>query len=180
MADDKDLSYWPQTATGRVDLIGKVGAIILVIFGVVEYFDRKDETRVSRTQELMKEYATGPLRDAQNVINSTILDHLASIEAIRAVQWDADAAATAHADIVQFLVWDSRDADGLVREIDDLLEFYERVTICVETRLCDREVARAYFTTDADWLFENFRPYILQRRENAPGFATISERLIDI
>jgi hypothetical protein len=169
---------FPETLAKWIDLIAKLGAIFVVCFGVFEYLDSKEALRISRTQDLMKEYTAGSVGEARRLISQTLQLYIPVIDKLRATPMSSEAAAAAHADLVHFLVRESRDAKGLAAEIDTVLEFYERLFVCVEHRLCDADIARAYFQSDVRWTFSNFRPYILERRKNSSNYAVEAERLV--
>src|SRR5262249_37590268 len=130
-ATDKTRLF-PETLAKWIDLIAKLGAIFVVCFGVFEYLDGKDALRISRTQELMKEYTAGPVGEARRVISQTLQSYIRVIDKLRAIPMSGEAAAAAHADLVHFLVSESRDAKGLAAELDTVLEFYERLVVCVD------------------------------------------------
>jgi hypothetical protein len=176
-AGSDDTRFLPPTLSGWINVIAKLGAIFLVGFGVFEYLEGKSALRISRTQELMKEYAVGPVGDARRLISQTLQSNIRIIEKLRAKPMSREAATAANTDLVHFLVTESRDAKGLAAELDTLLEFYERLVVCVEYHLCDADITRAYFQNDARWTFSSFRPYILERRENSSDYAAIAERL---
>ncbi len=172
--------FMPTALTEWIDILAKIGAVFVVAFGIYQYLDSKTGVRITRTQDFMKEYSSGSVAEARHTVSQTLRSNLPVIEKLRALSMKPEAATDAHADIVRFFVWDSRDSKGLADELDTVIDFYERLVICVENSLCDRSIARAYFQADALWLFRNFRPYILDRRANSPNFAVVAERLTSL
>ena len=174
----KPKGFLPENLGTWVDIVAKVGAIFVVIFGVVEYLEAQRSARVTRTQEFMTRYSSQPVLRARTAVSSVLRDNLPTIQDIRSVALNPSAASQAHKDLVQFLVSESRGGTGLASEIDSLVDFYGMLEVCVEEGVCERSVAVAYFSTDAKRLLENFRPYVEDRRVLAPDYGLAAERLI--
>jgi hypothetical protein len=168
--------FLPRRLGEWADLFAKVSAGLFIVFAVTEYWEAQRAARVARTQDFMSRYVTDPIYTARTTISAELRDNLESIGAIRSVELAPSAAEQAHKDLVQFLVYDSRNGAGLAAEVDALVDFFGMAAICVEQRLCDPAAARAYFAGDVDRLLNNFRPYVEERRRLAPDYAAAAER----
>ena len=169
-------SFWPTTLSDWIDSVAKIGAIFVVGFGVFEYIDRKEAARIEATQDLMQEYSKGEVLAARQLILQTTLPHLPVVRRLQ----EAGAPSEAHKDLVTFLVNETRGGTGLGAEIDIMLEFAERVVVCVEQEICNESVAVAYFGLGYSVFFKNFSPYIQERRQNFPEFARTGERILNL
>lgn len=168
-------SFLPASLSDWVDLVAKVGAIFVVLFGIFEYLESQRAARVARTQDFMTRYVSDPIGAARNIISGVLRDNLQAIQDIRSAPMTASAAQQAHKDLVQFLVNESRNGAGIAAQLDTMFDFYGALETCVEQSLCEASVAHAYFGADARRLVENFKPYIAERRGSAPDYAAAAE-----
>lgn len=174
MGDDADPPFLPRTLATWADVLAKAGAVFVFAFGVYQFLDAKQAARVAATQALMHEYSSDELQAARETILRTVLPHLPTIERLQA----AGAPPAAQADLVRFLVNETRGGIGLGAEIDMVLDFAGRVAVCVEQEVCDKATAVAYFQAGYTTLYANFAPYIALRRKNFPQFAQLGETLV--
>src|SRR4051812_15410795 len=94
------------------------------------------------------------------MISAELRGRLAELARIRMTPMPPAVAAEVHANVARTLVSRSRGGSGLGAELGLLLDRFDKVQVCVEKCLCDRDTAQAFLSDYARILWTNFRPYI--------------------
>ena len=145
------------------------GAIVAgAIFAVVQYFEAREAKRVERSMTYIYTFERGEVASARAVVNGALRPYAADFAAMakRGGVSTADKKA-----IILTLVED--DSEGrLADSIDRQVDFYEGLRLCVGENLCSNGVIEGYFCPErAAILWNDFKPYIDERRANNPDYA---------
>jgi hypothetical protein len=181
---DEQKNYW--------DLVISIITIIGVLLGGAltfeQYVEAKTKDRVERTFEFLSRYNQTPLSDdnaALNAVWSRVLT--ATLDKIRRQDLKPGPAhdalvrnildtIDAPASPVSPAKPDSGDAakdTPIPEKISDMIEFYDQLAVCVDAGLCDEDLARTYFGTEAYGFFSNAYPFVCRERHtwNDPNYA---------
>lgn len=133
--------------------IGVFTVIAGAIWGVVEYESKQAEARVKETLALVDRFHKPPFSDAFTRVN---------------VVWSANEAklaevATDEKKLNQFtlgVIADNKLDDALLTTFD----FYREVKVCIDRKICEADVAKAFFMSDARAIYNTNYPYITAKR----------------
>lgn len=173
-----------------LDVLGIAGLLVGGIFAAIQYVDAKAAQRTSRTFEYIERYESGDVAEARRAINRVLRQYLEQFEELKA----AGLAREERDDLVRSIIraeveiqsgGSARSAgnpsalespETVEDKIDRIVEFYDGLKICVDEELCNRRVAVNYFAPDEARIFwDNFYPYILDRRQNYAGYGDALE-----
>jgi len=170
---DQKASARPKGAlhvVGRViDLSSRVALLAAGAFAVVQYLQSLQDLRVERTTQYITRYEDGNASVARRSINSLFRPYVAQFNELRQL---GGVSPDMQYEIVKAIA-ETDEGHGLFDRIDTVVDFYEGLWTCVREHLCDQPVAEGYFASgEAAEFWNNFEPYILDRRANNPSFAT--------
>ena len=188
------LNRWRQhypLVRETLDVLGIAGLLAGGVFAAIQYSDAKDAERTSRTFEYIARYESGDVAEARRAINRVLRQYISQFEDLEAdglpdKQRDDMVRRIIRTDVELQLT--SRQANGpagatieapetIEDKIDRVVEFYDGLDICVEEELCKSRVAVNYFSPNEARIFwDNFRPYILDRRKNYEGYGKALEK----
>lgn len=162
------ITFWPQTAFKWADLTLKIILIFASIGAVYQYFDIKQANRVKQTMEQLKSFNSGELQSAQLKLSATWEAYQKSFEALnrQTVASEQDKARI-QAKIVLPIIRQKK----LQQEIGLLVDFFENLQVCVQHRICDKQVSRDFFGGYADYFYRLHRPWIETQRAVIPDYA---------
>ena len=140
----------------------KVFAVIAAgVITVSEYYQHKEGEQVKLTLSYVERFNSSKLLDMRNLIdmkldeeNETIISTLSKKD-LSEVEMEK-----AYGQLIVDIVEKHR----MSLQLKTLLAFHEEVVLCVNTALCNEQVARDFFTTDAKELFKGFYPFICDER----------------
>ena len=160
---------WPQTAVDWLELTLKGILIFASIGAVYQYFDVKQENRVKQTMEQLKSFNSGRLQTAQSKLSKTWEDYQLSFAALnRQTVTSEQDKSRLQAKIVLPIIRKHK----LQQDIGLLVDFFENLQVCVQHRICDKQVSRGFFGGYADSFFRLHRPWIEMQRKVIPGYAS--------
>jgi hypothetical protein len=142
-ADLKNLFDIAKSAVGIIAVVG--GAI----WGVIEYHNKVVADRVKETLAMVERFHKAPFNDAYARINSV---------------WSANEGKAAE------IATDPKKVDAFVisvineNKLDDplitMFDFFREVQVCVDRKICDREVANAFFLSEARAIYHTNYAFI--------------------
>ena len=149
------------------------------LFTVVQYFQAREESRIERSLQLVELWEQPDYQDAQKALKarlaglteqySGLLGANPSAEERRIYAERIGIAALSEAGGTMPLA-EFRD------HFDRIVYFLNRVAFCVEGKLCQREVADAYFHDFGQSFWTYFEGYARQeRRRGSPNYAVTIE-----
>jgi len=50
-------------------------------------------------------------------------------------------------------------------EVDYVMNFYERIVTCINTRICDEELVAKFFSNNGRVFFRKYYPYLCRKRQ---------------
>lgn len=161
--------FWPQTVVNWLELTLKMILVLASIGAVYQYFDVKQENRVKQTMEQLKSFNSSKLQAAQFKLSATWEAYQKSFEALnrQTVASEQDKARI-QAKIVLPVIRHNK----LQQDIDLLVDFFENLQICVQHRICDKQVSLDFFGGYADYFYRLHRPWIEKQRAVIPGYAS--------
>ena len=180
MATDGPRQFLPSKLIEWIDLLVKVGAVFAAVFAVHQYMQARADARVANTLDYVSEFRDGRSRTGLAV--KQISEAMwRDADQIREFQWLAgqlppDQRDEAIRTMIAKFIYGTDESPGLRSEVDEIVSFFEALTICMEARLCDRATARAFFADYADVFWRNFDVYLVDQRALVADYAEGVER----
>jgi hypothetical protein len=170
-------SFWPHRAIDWINLIGQCILIIGGLGAVYQYFDVKQENRVKETMAQLQVFNSDPLLATRLKLGNVWESYQAPLSQLNqhAVKSDQDKARI-QATIVMPIIHQYQ----LRRDIDSLVDFFDNLSICIQNRICDGKVARAFLGSYAQSFYELHQPWIKQQRETTPHYANYLEAFVNL
>ncbi|TAD75326.1 MAG: hypothetical protein EAY70_10615 [Sphingomonadales bacterium] len=173
-----------------LDVLGIAGLLVGGIFAAIQYVDAKAAQRTSRTFEYIERYESGDVAEARRAINRVLRPYLEQFEDLEAeglprkerddvvrsiiraeveIQSASSAKAAGNPSAIE-------SPETVEDKIDRVVEFYDGLKVCVDEELCNERVTVNYFSPDEARIFwDNFYPYIMDRRANYPRYGDALE-----
>ncbi len=150
--------FFPGSLSGWGDLIAKMGAGAVLVFGYIEYRETQRASRIERVQAYEDDFRSGQVAEARRRIAETLRQQYAALDTLRTeTGLSPEDVAQAKRDIGAALIADN---PAFSSDLGLLIEFLDSVQTCIETRICEASVARANFASQASWVFNSFDPVI--------------------
>lgn len=150
--------FFPGSLAGWGDLIAKMGAGAVLVFGYVEYRETQRASRIERVQAYEDDFRSGQVAEARRRIAETLRQQYAALDTLQSeAGLSAEDVAQAKRDIGMALIAENPEFSS---DLGLLIEFLDSVQTCIETKICEASVARANFASQADWVFSSFDPVI--------------------
>ncbi|SNX59303.1 protein of unknown function [Nitrosomonas ureae] len=131
------------------------------IFGLVEYMGHKEDLRKSASLNLVTNYHSDVYLKNTEKLQNIWSNHYPNL-----IILSNDNILHNKEKIIAYnkFVIEMVSKESISQEIINILNFYERVAICVEAQLCDKEVIDNFFLNDGRTFFNKFYPYICALR----------------
>jgi len=131
------------------------------LFSLNEYLEHKTGEQVQRSLNYVERYNGDKLLDMRNTLSTKLDEENKSlVETLSNPELSQNELQAAYDKLILEIIKKHK----LAIQIKTLLGFHEELVLCVESQLCDEQVARDFFTTDAKALFRGFYPYICDQR----------------
>jgi hypothetical protein len=157
----------PEERFYIIETYWKIAIVAAALFAVYQFLDALEDRRVERSMDYIANFERGPVASARATVNAALRPYAADFAQMAKQGVSAEDKKA----IIKTLVEDDetgRLADALDRQVD----FYEGLRLCVGEDLCSRNVIAGYFCPErAAVLWNDFRPYIDERRANNPDYA---------
>lgn len=167
--------------SGLSKLIFSVFQLVIassLIGGFVEYRLYQNEQRVLQTLNLLERFQLGAVGDAQRKITSTLRQTEPAIKDLQNANLSPEAADRSRRQLIEFVIYDSNNGDGVWRELDTMFLFIDQISICVQKNVCDASLSDELFLDYSQTLFENFGDYVSEKRQYAPSYALKAEAFV--
>ncbi len=159
-----------QRWAGFVNVASNIVVLGGVVFSIYQFLAYQHEERVKFTFQFVEKFDDERFLDARRTVSQALQSYEQKIARLNQARMSADAEKKLRGRLAQFLVNDSNDNKGIVRELNLLIGFFNGLQICIEKNLCDRPVAIAFFNSHADSIWANFGPYVEQRRKAVKNY----------
>jgi len=168
---DRARRWFPRTLVKQLDLLVKLGLIGGGILAGVQYFEAKEEQRISRTLLYADRFEVEPLWTARQRLLEAFRSITPLVSEAEALGLGPEAVEALNSRIAQFFQSEA-GGEGVAPEIDQIVSFFDSLANCVEANLCDRTTARASLGDQAEILRTNLDAYIgLQRVNRSATYA---------
>jgi len=170
-------AFWPQTAVEWVELVGKCILIIGVLSAIYQYFDVKRENRVKETMAQLQVFSRDPLLATRLKLGNVWESYQPQLLQLkqRSVMSEEDKTLIQAKIVIPVI-----QQNQLQREIGSLVDFFDNLSICVQSRICDGKVAKAFFGSYAQSFYELHQPWIEKQRKTVPHYACHLEVFVDL
>lgn len=142
----------------RLLQIGKVAGTITFLFGIPygiwQYLEKQHDARVEQSLKLFDKFNTPPMTTYRETISKVVAKHKAELESAAKDE-------KALADAVIQLV----EKNDIESSLWLVMDFFDGVTICVVSNICDAQTAAQLFAGRAKDFYITFYQYIVARRK---------------
>jgi hypothetical protein len=177
----KGLWGWVEQTARIAASIGVAGAAIV---GVFEYMSANEDVRRERALTIVQDWQEDGQIDRYTRLQSFVEAKLETTDALPA-DMPPELLARAYQNLGYNWMVDLRGAEtasaaSIENDVDRLTLFFSQMETCISADLCNAEVLRAYFGSEARSFWQYFQGYAQLRRENnypaygAPVTALIS------
>ena len=157
-----------------LELAVKVGVIVAGVFAIFQYLDIRKEARIEKTLSFVTMFndATTPVGQARDRITEVLwLNEKQLSKLQRAINTLPPAeAALLRQRFIRGLIEGPDGESGLRKHLNDVIAFFESLSICTKHGLCDRRSAEAFFSEYAADFWRNFEQFVSDRRKWASDY----------
>lgn len=144
-----------------------MGLLIGGGFTLFEYLDIKQENRINATVEYVRAYRTEPIFSVRRRVGQS------EINASKLVTSTLKNSTPENAGkIYNDLIVRRVHEEDLSADLDQLINFYEEIAVCILNEICDRESAARYFFEQGRDFYRTYYPYICMERNKWHDFST--------
>jgi len=131
------------------------------LFTVNEYFDHKEGEQVKLTLSYVERYSSNKMLDIRNALSMKLdEENDALVSTLSDSSLDANELQKKYDKLILEIV----KKHHLAIQLKTLIDFHEEVVLCVNSALCNEQVARDFFSADAQELFRGFYPFVCDER----------------
>lgn len=143
--------------------VAALSVVIGGLFGIYQYLEHKSAVRVDRSMAFVERYhGNSMLVEARLKITESMTARTTHLNKIlqdpKLKQGDLQK-------IYDKEVLKLIKEDSLSGPLEQLFTFYEQILLCRELDLCENEVAKQFFDTDAEGFVNTYYPYICNIRK---------------
>lgn len=144
-----------------------VGLLVGGGFAVFQYLDVKRENRINATVEYVRAYRTDPIYSIRRRVG------ISEINASKLVTSALKKSTVENAaQIYNDMIIKRVQEDDLSADLDQLINFYEEVAVCIVNKICDKESAASYFFKQGRDFYRTYYPYICMERDKWHDLST--------
>lgn len=131
-------------------------------FGLLEYLDKKKESQISNTLDLVKRFQTTEVLETRQTLDEAWSSNYSDLlEVLSPAEEPPDYdVSKAYKEYVMGFV----ERYKFSVQINLILEFYEQVVICVNASICDVNTVNDFFLRNGKVFFRKFYPYVCNQR----------------
>lgn len=159
-----------QRWDGFVNFVSNIVVLVGVVFSIYQFLSYQHDERVKYTFQFVEKFDDDRFIEARRTVSEALRSYEQKISRLNEVRMNASAETKLRDRLAQFLVNDTNNNNGIARELSLLIGFFNGLQICIEENLCDKPVAHAFFRSQADSIWINFRPYIEGRRKAVQNY----------
>ncbi|MGJ8679903.1 DUF4760 domain-containing protein [Paraglaciecola sp.] len=143
--------------------VAALSVVIGGLFGIYQYLEHKSAVRVDRSMAFVERYhGNSMLVEARLKITESMSGRAVELNKILQVPNASPAKLQANYDKA---VLNQIKEDKISGSLEQLFTFYEQILLCREMELCEEEVAKQFFDTDALGFVNTYYPYICNLRK---------------
>ena len=143
--------------------VAALAVVIGGLFGIYQYLEHKSAVRVDRSMAFVERYhgnnmlVEARLKITESMAKGTVrLNQILQDPALKTEDLQVKYAT----EILKLI-----DEDKLNGALEQLFTFYEQIILCREMDLCEENVAKRFFDTDAQGFVNTYYPYICNVRK---------------
>lgn len=162
------------------DALTSLAAVLGIISGmwaVYLYIQQIDASRAEKTLELVEVWANGTARPAYERLDremTGLIDAMSDQDRVEV----AAASADERAEKRRQLGLKATQNPDVLDALEEVEFFFNRLAVCVDTQLCSRYVAQAFFKDTLETLLAAYGGAIEQRQHDGwPSFGVSTQRL---
>ena len=142
-------------------------ALCGVILGIMEYTQRKALNRAQNTMSQIEYWDSQGARDAYRALNRDVQTFFEPIRSqVETARENQRAAENLRRETVKAVL----KRDGADRDLEDVVYFFSRLSLCVRAELCDHATARVFFEDTLITFLSIFEDYIRAEETRIPGY----------
>ncbi|MGX5826552.1 DUF4760 domain-containing protein [Mesorhizobium sp. 43Arga] len=173
---------WRMLVYAWSGLLVRFAIIFTLAFSVYQFLANQEQKRVEQTMSLVELWETKDYQQAQRALK----DRLAALNAKYDKLLSANPSPTEEQVFRQRIGIEAMSASGgdmpladFSENFDRIVYFLNRLSFCVDGKLCSRKVTDAYFRDYAVSFWSYFAGYVdKQRKAGSPTFATAIEAYV--
>ena len=142
--------------------VAAISVVIGGLFGIYQYLEHKSAVRVDRSMAFVERYqGNSTLVAARVKITQSQEKHTGELNQILQ---DPALSAVQLSTKYENEIIKQIEEEKLNGALEQLFTFYEQIILCREMELCDEDVAKQFFDTNAQDLVNTYYPYICKIR----------------
>lgn len=182
------MSQSPQVPTRTDDRLRKrvrevlsyfaaFAAICGVVLGILEYQQRQDLNRASNTMAQIEYWDGSGPREAYHALNTEVVAFFARVgeRQVAEARTDLGKADNLRRETLRAVM----AMPEASRQLEDVVYFFSRLSLCIEAQLCDRATAKVFFEDTLISFLSIFEPQIHTWADDRPGYGAAVLQLRD-
>lgn len=146
-----------KIANIAVSIVTMFAIVIGGVFGLVQYFDYKEEIRVKNSLAILDRYHNDEVLKSNIKVYSAWSENYENL--MKLIK--EDPSAEAYEGFILALV----EKKDLPIEINTIFNLYDETVVCVYSNLCDKDTIDNYFRESARSFFHRFYPVVCNQRK---------------
>jgi hypothetical protein len=134
-------------------MAGAVAAVLGIVYGAIEYEERKHQGRVDQSLRLFDKFNSTPFTTYRETINKVVTENVVEL---RAAARDVE-------ELSRFVLAMVRN-NRVEPHLWLVMDFFDGVAVCIKNNLCDANTAHQLLAPRAQELHETFYQYIQSQR----------------
>ena len=130
-------------------------------YSILEYIEHKQAVKVERSLSYVGDYRRGEIANAKLALNQLLADNNNDIVKILSHEYKNQEALNKAYD--NFIIKITNQS-VIQRNLEVMFSFFEEAAVCVDKKLCDRDVIKIFFNDDAKSFFNAYYPYVCRLR----------------
>ena len=156
----------------KFEILAKTGLLLGGFFAVIEFYSAVDAKRIDRTLNYVEKFESGSISNARRLLRSKTRPYYKQFSNI-----GKEGLTEEDKKQITLLLIEDDDDGSIADSLEIIVDFFEGLMLCTDENICARSVTEAYFCpVRAESFWENYSPYILDRRTNNPSFGKALER----
>ncbi|SLN21696.1 hypothetical protein ROA7450_00784 [Roseovarius albus] len=156
---------------------GKPITLIFVATGLVitlvQYREHLETKRIKTSYEHVQEWEEEGYKAAFDVLSNTIRKAEAASVSVLPDDLDAEAYEAAKLNVVQRELANASEGE-LGAEIDKLIYFFDKLSVCVDRNLCDEDLLSVFFRDNLTRMWIYSSSFVAKRRQEIDGYAALT------
>lgn len=152
------LDQWEKISSIMLSVISALAIVSGGTFTLIEYYDHKNNIKQSSSLALVSEYHSQDfIKYREKLDESWEIGYPVLIDILKS---NTDKT-KAYQEFVIALV----KKEEITSEVNNIMNFYERIAICVNSGLCNKKIIDDFFIKNGRTFFRKYYPYVCLLRE---------------